>query len=74
MFFFSEYCLNQAPGIDPYWNRNVNSHLVLSLIVAWIVVFFSLIKGIKSSGKVGFMQRGIHRNSKLILILKNYDD
>lgn len=29
-------------------------HLALSLVVAWIVVFYSLIKGVKSSGKVNF--------------------
>ena len=32
----------------PHWD------LVLSLLGAWTIAFFCMIKGIKSSGKVGF--------------------
>uniref|UniRef100_H2ZHX0 Amino acid transporter transmembrane domain-containing protein n=1 Tax=Ciona savignyi TaxID=51511 RepID=H2ZHX0_CIOSA len=50
--YCSNYALRLADDIYPSSNGQVNSHLALSLMVAWIVVFYSLIKGIKSSGKV----------------------
>ena len=52
IFMCRDYALNRAPGIEPIYNRDVNTHLALALLVGWIVVFYSLIKGIKSSGKV----------------------
>ena len=51
--FHSNYALRLAPSMAPSNSGNVNLHLGFSLILAWLVVFFSLIKGIKSSGKVG---------------------
>jgi len=50
--YFNKYALNLAPDMELENMGGLNSHLVLSLIVAWIVVFFSLIRGVKSSGKV----------------------
>jgi len=50
--FFNKYVLNLAPDMEIANTGGVNVHLVLSLVVAWIVVFFSLIRGVKSSGKV----------------------
>jgi solute carrier family 6 amino acid transporter-like protein 5/7/9/14 len=53
IMFFSNYVLGYDPEGEifsslgtPKWD------LVVSLAVAWIIVFFVLIKGIKSSGKV----------------------
>ena len=47
---FSNEALKMSTGMDvygqPIW------YLVLCLMLAWIVVFFCLIKGIKSTGKV----------------------
>ena len=46
----SNEALKMSSGIDvygqPIW------YLVMCLMLAWIVVFFCLIKGIKSTGKV----------------------
>jgi len=50
--FFNKYALNRSESMEPKDTGPINIHLVLSLVVAWIVVFFSLIKGVKSSGKV----------------------
>jgi len=50
--FFNKYTLNRSETMEIEDTGPINVHLVLSLVVAWIVVFFSLIKGVKSSGKV----------------------
>jgi len=50
--FFNKYTLNRSATMELEDTGPINVHLVLSLVVAWIVVFFSLIKGVKSSGKV----------------------
>ncbi|XP_045164528.1 sodium- and chloride-dependent glycine transporter 1-like [Mercenaria mercenaria] len=48
--YFNKVSLQLSSGIDefgqPHW------YLVLCLMLAWIIVFFCLIKGIKSTGKV----------------------
>ena len=51
-FCFRNYALHLAPKIDPEFTGFPNTHLFLSLILAWLVVYYSLIRGIKSSGKV----------------------
>jgi len=38
--------------MEPRINNLVNVNLALCLLLAWIVVFYALIKGVKSSGKV----------------------
>jgi len=50
--YWTKYVLNIGKSMDPAEDGGVNTHLALSLLVAWIVVFYSLVKGIKSSGKV----------------------
>ena len=49
--FFNNHVLELLP-MDAEGSHAINYKIVISLIVAWTVVFFSLIKGIKSSGKV----------------------
>lgn len=49
--YFNNHVL-QLQGMDEEGAHDINYKIVVSLIVAWTVVFFSLIKGIKSSGKV----------------------
>ncbi|XP_041348336.1 sodium- and chloride-dependent glycine transporter 1-like [Gigantopelta aegis] len=48
--YWNGYALNVSPGIEdfgtPQWK------LVLCLMLAWVICFFCLIKGIKSTGKV----------------------
>lgn len=57
-FFFAKHVLNrvEASGgvlaMDMPGSHDINYKIVISLMVAWTVVFFSLIRGIKSSGKV----------------------
>ncbi|XP_035693852.1 sodium- and chloride-dependent glycine transporter 2-like [Branchiostoma floridae] len=48
--YFDRYMLTRSSGIDE--PVTVKWELALCLLLAWIVVYFSLIKGIKSSGKV----------------------
>lgn len=46
--------------MEPKNTGPVRMQLALCLLVAWIVVFYSLIKGVKSSGKVRKHQSTIH--------------
>nr|CAB3266316.1 sodium- and chloride-dependent neutral and basic amino acid transporter B(0+)-like [Phallusia mammillata] len=68
--YWNFYALNKAPGIDTEYTGNVNSHLALSLLVAWIVVFYSLIKGVKSSGKVVYFTALFPYLVLLILLIR----
>lgn len=53
-FFFSGRALKISSGIDdfgtPKWD------MTLCLLLAWILCFLCLLKGIKTTGKVGFQQ------------------
>ena len=49
-FNFSNNILNRTPGLEN--SGEIVWKLVLALGVAWIIVFFCIFKGIKSSGKV----------------------
>nr|XP_018670759.1 sodium- and chloride-dependent neutral and basic amino acid transporter B(0+)-like isoform X1 [Ciona intestinalis] len=68
--YWNKYALRLADDIYPSSNGPVNSHLALSLIVAWIVVFYSLIKGIKSSGKVVYFTALFPYVVLLILLIR----
>lgn len=48
--YFTREVLNESTGIDDM--GPVQWHICLCLLAAWIVIFFCLIKGIKSSGRV----------------------
>ena len=48
--FWKNHVLNQTGGITEF--GGFQWHLVASLAFAWILVYFCLLKGIKSSGKV----------------------
>jgi len=55
---FRYYALQRSPNIEQ--TGSVVTPLVLSLLLAWIVVYFSMIRGVKSSGKVSdFLQKGL---------------
>ncbi|GMR60957.1 hypothetical protein PMAYCL1PPCAC_31152, partial [Pristionchus mayeri] len=58
-------CAKSSSPTSYFWNRNAlqtsgsigevegfNIHLLLSLIVAWVLIYLCVMKGIKSSGKV----------------------
>jgi solute carrier family 6 amino acid transporter-like protein 5/7/9/14 len=51
--FFENHVLGKSSGIDeigvPGW------HLVITLLVGWIFIFFALSKGVKTSGKVVYV-------------------
>ncbi|CAC5426542.1 SLC6A15S [Mytilus coruscus] len=49
-YFWYRETLNVAPSINS--KSVLNWKLVISLLVAWVVVFLCMVKGIKSSGKV----------------------
>uniref|UniRef100_H2ZHW6 Transporter n=1 Tax=Ciona savignyi TaxID=51511 RepID=H2ZHW6_CIOSA len=68
--YWNNYALRLADDIYPSSNGQVNSHLALSLMVAWIVVFYSLIKGIKSSGKVVYFTALFPYVVLLILLIR----
>ncbi|CAK8698152.1 unnamed protein product [Clavelina lepadiformis] len=68
--YWKDYALNLSDGIDPEYTGIPNTHLVLSLIVAWIVVFYSLIRGIKSSGKVVYFTAIFPYVVLLILLIR----
>ncbi|XP_049540198.1 sodium- and chloride-dependent glycine transporter 1-like [Anopheles darlingi] len=48
--FFKNYFLQISPGIEI--TGTINQRLALCLLVAWIIVFLCLCRGVKSSGKV----------------------
>ncbi|CAK8698151.1 sodium- and chloride-dependent neutral and basic amino acid transporter B(0+)-like [Clavelina lepadiformis] len=48
--YWENYALQRSADIDH--TDGIVTGMVLSLLVAWIVVYFSMIRGIKSSGKV----------------------
>jgi len=48
--FWEEYVLTRSANISE--TGSINIGLMLSLMVAWFVVYFSMIRGVKSSGKV----------------------
>uniref|UniRef100_H2ZHW8 Transporter n=1 Tax=Ciona savignyi TaxID=51511 RepID=H2ZHW8_CIOSA len=68
--YWKQYALHQAPGIDTAYTGSPNVNLTLSLIVAWIVVFYSLIRGIKSSGKVVYFTALFPYVVLLILLIR----
>jgi len=49
--YFTRKILDESDGIDDM-RGGVQPHLAVALAVSWAAVFFSLIKGIKSSGRV----------------------
>ncbi|XP_076364904.1 LOW QUALITY PROTEIN: sodium-dependent nutrient amino acid transporter 1-like [Tachypleus tridentatus] len=51
--FFYEYVLKDAGGLEGM--SSIDWRLVLSLFVAWMVIFLSLIKGVQSLGKVVYV-------------------
>ena len=48
--FFKNYAMNMTSTIDE--TGQVQMHLVYALIFAWFICYFTIIKGVKSSGKV----------------------
>ncbi|XP_070557643.1 sodium-dependent proline transporter-like [Ptychodera flava] len=48
--YWDRYVLDLSSGLDNL--GNVRWHLALCLLLAWLVVFLCLMKGVKSSGKV----------------------
>nr|XP_018670765.1 sodium- and chloride-dependent neutral and basic amino acid transporter B(0+) [Ciona intestinalis] len=68
--YWKNYALHQAPNINTENTGVPNVNLTLSLIVAWIVVFYSLIRGIKSSGKVVYFTALFPYVVLLILLIR----
>lgn len=53
-FLFSRYTVNpQLPNIDSGLG-DFNWQLTLCLVFSWILIFLSLVRGVKSSGKVAY--------------------
>lgn len=48
--FLTKSVLKESSGIEEM--GEIQWHLALTLLAAWIIIFLCLIKGIKSSGKV----------------------
>lgn len=48
--YFNNYVLGNIETIDE--TGNIQFHLLISLLIAWIMVFLCLSKGVQSSGKV----------------------
>ena len=53
VFSHSDTVLELTSGIDNL--GGLNWHLSLCLILAWLIVFFALLKGVKSLGKFNFI-------------------
>ena len=49
-YFWYRETLNISPSVDE--RGSLNWWIVISLLVAWIIVFLCMVKGIASSGKV----------------------
>ena len=52
--YFTRKILDESDGIDDM-RGGVQPHLAVALALSWAAVFFSLIKGIKSSGRVVYV-------------------
>ncbi|XP_019644970.1 PREDICTED: sodium- and chloride-dependent glycine transporter 2-like isoform X1 [Branchiostoma belcheri] len=66
--YWDRYMLSRSAGIgEPV---TVKWQLALCLLLAWIVVYFSLIKGIKSSGKVVYFTATFPYVVLLILLIR----
>lgn len=68
--YWENYVLGRPDNMQPENTGGVRMQLVLSLMVAWIVVFYSLIKGIKSSGKVVYFTALFPYVVLLILLIR----
>ena len=66
--YFLNEVLNESDGIENM--GPVQWKLCLCLLAAWIVIFFCLIKGIKSSGKVVYFTATFPYFVLLILLIK----
>ncbi|XP_039272885.2 sodium- and chloride-dependent neutral and basic amino acid transporter B(0+)-like [Styela clava] len=68
--YWEEYVLGRPPNMNPENTGPVRMQLALALLVAWIVVFYSLIRGIKSSGKVVYFTALFPYVVLLILLIR----
>ena len=56
--FWEKYVLNITPGLTEFGDLGgFKWDLSLALACSWLVVFLCLMKGVKSSGKVGRMEK-----------------
>jgi len=51
LYYFYRTALNVSPAIDDL-GEGFNGKLFGCLVLAWVVVFTCIVKGVKSSGKV----------------------
>lgn len=83
-YFWYRETLNIAPSIES--SSGLNWKLAVSLLVAWIIVYLCMVKGIKSSGKVrrfcywtrrqitgNINKLGRHRELNLISVYPRYN-
>jgi solute carrier family 6 amino acid transporter-like protein 5/7/9/14 len=82
---YKEYCMAFRTPSDIYWEHEVLDisegfdkggdefrwSLVLCLLLAWIIIFLCLIKGIKSSGKVVYVTATFPYLVLIILLIRN---
>uniref|UniRef100_H2ZHX4 Transporter n=1 Tax=Ciona savignyi TaxID=51511 RepID=H2ZHX4_CIOSA len=66
--FWENYALQRSANIDE--TGTVITSLTLCLLLAWIVVYFSMIRGIKSSGKVVYFTALFPYAVLLILLIR----
>lgn len=66
--YLTKSVLNESDGIENM--GEVQWHLALCLLAAWIVIFLCLIKGIKSSGKVVYFTATFPYFVLVILLIK----
>ena len=66
--YLEESVLHKSTGIDDM--GGVEWHLALCLMAAWIVIFFCLIKGIKSSGRVVYFTATFPYVMLVILLIR----
>ncbi|KAK2161133.1 hypothetical protein NP493_1600g00028 [Ridgeia piscesae] len=81
---YADLCDRKTPS-EVYWDRvvldvsgsidegssDIKWHLALCLLLAWTVIFFCLIKGIKSSGKVVYVTATFPYVVLIILFIRN---
>lgn len=52
-YFFYRETLNISPSIDH--NGGVHTGQALCLVLAWMIVYLFIVRGVKSTGKVGHL-------------------
>ena len=66
--FWKNHVLNQTGGISEY--ESFQTHLVGAMFLAWVLVYFCMLKGIKSTGKVVYVTSTLPYILLVILLIQ----